>query len=219
MREEIASLVHPVIRYGLRLKERLAAGEAPLLDIEQAALKGLLQTEVEARRYTSFGGDTRGEEGGDRGAFLGLRYALVCWLDEVFTIDGPWQAQWNERKLEADLYGSNDRAWKFWEQARLAESRPESDPLEVSFLCVMLGFSGELRNQPDRLRQWVAATQARVAQIRGQEWAYPAELDPPTFVPPLRGRERLQRMVISGGLVLLVLIPLLAFFVVQHVGR
>ena len=80
-------------------------------------------------------------------------------------------------------------------------------------------FCGELRNQPERLRQWLTATQARIAQVRGQEWTYPAELDPPSFVPPLRGRERLQKMVITGGLVLLLLIPLLAFFVVHHLGR
>ena len=40
-----------------------------------------------------------------------------------------------------------------------------------------------------------------------------------TYVPPLRGRDRLQKMVVTGGLVLLFLIPLVAFFIVQHLGR
>ena len=206
----------------MRLKERLDRGEAPLLDVEQAALKGLLQSEMEARRWVSYGGDERADDQGPdgrRGAFLGIRYALVCWLDELFTLGSAWEAQWNERKLEADLYGTNDRAWKFWEQARLADTGTDSDPLEAMYLCVMLGFAGELRNRPDQLRSWAVAAQARLAKELGREWAYPAELDPPTRVPPLHGRERLQRMVLVSGIALLLLIPLVAFLVVNHLGR
>jgi len=221
MQEEIANLVHPVLTHGLRLKERLDRGEKPSLDVEQAALKGLLQSEIEARRWVSFGGDERSGDAGEarRGAFLGIRYALVCWLDELFTTGSAWEAQWNERKLEADLYGTNDRAWKFWEQARLADTWPDSDPLEAMYLCVMLGFSGELRGRPDQLRNWVSVAQTRLSKELGREWAYPAELDPPTNVPPLHGREQLQRMVLVGGIALLLLIPLVAFLVVNHMGR
>ena len=49
MRQEIADLIHPVIEYGLALRERLRRGEEPSLDAEQAALLGLLQGEREAR--------------------------------------------------------------------------------------------------------------------------------------------------------------------------
>src|SRR3954452_8426837 len=101
MQESIAQLVHPVFTYGLQLRERLARGESPTFEIEQAALKGLLLSDIEARRYPEFGGDgdAQGESRG-RGAdrFLGLRYALVCWLDELFITDSPWSARWNERK-------------------------------------------------------------------------------------------------------------------------
>ena len=72
--------------------------------------------------------------------FLGVRYGLTCWLDELFILYSPWERLWNERKLEASLYGTNDRAWRFWEQARLAESRAGSSALEVFYLCVILGF-------------------------------------------------------------------------------
>jgi type VI secretion system protein ImpK len=221
MQEEIANLVHPILTYGLRLKERLDRGEAPLLEVEQAGLKGLLQSEIEARRWASYGGSERTDDQGDgrRGAFLGIRYALVCWLDELFTTGSAWEAQWNERKLEADLYGTNDRAWKFWEQAKLADTWSDGAPREAMYLCVMLGFCGELRNRPDQLRAWSTAAQARLAKELGREWAYPAELDPPTNVPPLHGREQLQRMVLVGGIALLLLIPLVAFLVVNHMGR
>jgi type VI secretion system protein ImpK len=193
MQEEIANLVHPVLACGLRLKERLQQGDKPLLDVEQATLKGLLLSEAEARRWTSFGGEAgaggpgelaapgAGRRGGEQ-QFLGIRYALVCWLDELFTLDSPLAGAWNERKLEVALYGTNDRAWKFWDQARRAETLPER------------------------------------TQVRGQQWDGPAELDPPTRVPPLHGREKLQRMVLTGGVALLVLIPILAFFVVRQPG-
>src|SRR5437868_4838997 len=133
MRDEIADLVHPVLSYGLQVKERLERKEPLDLGTEQAALKGLLLTELEARRLVDFGGEVGSEtrsggmsraDMGRRGseAFLGIRYALACWLDELFILDSPWGREWNERKLEASLYGSNDRAWAFWEQARRAET-------------------------------------------------------------------------------------------------
>jgi type VI secretion system protein ImpK len=230
MQEEVANLVHPVLTYGLRLRERLEAGESPVLEVEQAALKGLLLSESEARRLPTFGGDAppvvlpaaeRAPEHGRRegGQFLGIRYALVCWLDELFTLDSPWEARWTEWKLEAALYGTNDRAWRFWEQAEAAEIRPEGDALEVFFLCVMLGFCGELREEPDRLSAWVTATQARLVQARGQDWAAPPELDPPVHVPPLWDQERLQRLLLAGGVALLLLLPVATFVLVRRLGQ
>src|SRR5205807_5159764 len=120
--------------------------------------KGLLLTDVEARRNVDFGGgggrdqsprDQGGladeaTEAGDR--FLGVRYALACWLDEFFILNTPWEKKWNERKLEVELYGTNDRAWKFWRQAELALALPQDDAVEAFFLCVMLGFRGQYRD-------------------------------------------------------------------------
>ncbi len=226
MREEIANLVHPVINYGLRLKERVERGDATLdLDMEQAALKGYLLSSDEARRLPDFGGDSIGNRSisvtqtGDLGrraadSFLGIRYALVCWLDEIF-IDSRWERDWNEKKLETQLYGTNLRADVFWEQAKRAEARPGSDALEVFFLCVMLGFRGELRNQPEKLQAWVNNTQARIARSQGQELAMPPEHDPPTSVPPRHGKERLQRMVLLVGGVALTLVFMGAILLVQ----
>jgi type VI secretion system protein ImpK len=233
MRPEIANLVHPVLSYGIRLKERLEGGERPDLESEQSVLKGLLLSDNEARRWADYGGEgpsgspvsligaTRMGESGRRSGdhFLGIRYALACWLDEIFILDSPYSSQWNERKLEVALYGTNDRAWKMWDQAKRAEARSGSDALEVFFLCVMLGFRGDLRDQPDKLQAWVGNTQARIAKSQGQEWPVPAELDPPSNVPPLHGREQLQRVVLTGGGVLLVLIPIVAFLIVQQLFR
>jgi type VI secretion system protein ImpK len=233
MREDLANLVHPVLAHALAVKERLDRGEAPALDATQAVLKDLLLTDLEAKRWVDYGGETvlptavaqpepraePGQEGAARPEpFAGARYALVCWLDELFILYSPWSAQWNERKLEVTLYGSNDRAWKFWQQTHLAEERPTPDALEVFFLCVMLGFRGDRGDEPERLRAWVSTNQARLTRLKDEEWPAPPELDPTTDVPPLRARERFQRVVYFGGVVVLLLIPVLAFLVVNQFG-
>jgi type VI secretion system protein ImpK len=234
MREEIANLVHPVLSYGVDLKDRLDRGEDPNLESEQAQLKGLLLSDSEARRHGDFGGEgdsahsmvsvvgaTRGGDSGRRGGsdhFLGVRYALACWLDELFILGSSWESAWNERKLEVSLYGTNDRAWKMWEQAKKAESRSGTDSLEAYYLTVMLGFRGDLRDSVEKLRSWTNNAQARIFRGLGQEWPTPAELDPPINVPPLRGRDQLQKVIMVGGAILLLLIPIVVFLVITKLG-
>ena len=181
MREDLANLVHPILAYALAVKERLDRGEAVALDVEQAALKSLLLTELESKRWLEYGGEVRlpttAPEKAESDAtprpepFLGGRYALVCWLDELFILYSPWSALWNERKLEVALYGSNERAWKFWQQAQLAEVRSTADALEVFFLAVMLGFRGELGDALEQLRAWVGANQARLTRAARRSMA------------------------------------------------
>jgi type VI secretion system protein ImpK len=226
MREEIAALVHPVFDYALSLKERLERGEQPDFDSEQMNLKGALRSELEAKRWADFGGQdaagmTRLGSSTRRSAdqFLGIRYALACWVDELFILDSPWGRQWNERKIEEALYGSNDRAWAFWEQARLAEARPGIDALEVFYLCVMLGFRGDLREDPLKLKAWADAAAQRIAREQGKESPMPPELEAPTNVPPLHGRERLHRMVLIAAAAALVVIPVVVFCVVKQIGQ
>jgi type VI secretion system protein ImpK len=207
MQDEIAEFVHTVIRNGLALKNRLARGEALSLGTEQAGLERLLSRESEARRYA------------DLGTEMEIRYALVCWLDEIFVLDPVCGPEWNEQKLEAMMFGTNDRAWKFWEKARRAGARSDSDVLEVYYLCVMLGFRGDLLDAPDRLKAWSDVTRAQIEKSQGQAWSSPLELDAPSKVPPLRGLAKLQTMVVRGALLMLILIPLAAFFVVLQFGR
>jgi type VI secretion system protein ImpK len=224
MREEIANLVYPVFQQGLQLRDRLEQGEALDLEADQARLRALLLSEGESRKWIDYGGEKPGttadvEAHASTTRFLGIRYALVCWLDEMFVLSSPASDQWNEQKLEGELYGTNDRAWKFWEQAEAALLRPTTDALEAFFLCVQLGFRGEFRDEPDKLQAWVSSTKSRVAKIRNQEWPYPLEYEPPTYVPPHFGRDQLQRMVFTGGVVLLLLIPIVAFLMVHRLGQ
>ena len=207
MREETAALVHGVFRHGLDLKDALARGATPALATEQATLIRAIQGESDARAPT------------DPAAIDDLRYALGCWLDELFVDETEWGARWNEHKLEVSLFGTNDRAWRFWEQARQAATRNDADALEVFYLCVQLGFRGELRGDRDRLAAWAAVARSQIEQASAQSWAPPPEIDPPNKVPPLRGRDAFQKMALRAAVVLLLVIPVAAFFVVLRIGQ
>ncbi len=231
MNFEVDTLVHRVLRHGIQLKERLRQGEVFDLRNEQAVLKRLLLTEEHARQLPDYSSDAPSFTHQEPiygsslttsprpDAFLGVRHALVCWLDEIFLIDSPWDALWNETKLEQSLYGSNDRAWKFWEQAKLADKRPDRTALRAFFLCVMLGFRGDFREDPAFLSAWVDATRRRLAEDDPGDWPKPPDREIKTSVPPLYGRDALRRMVVTCGTLLLVLIPIVSFFFVKYMDQ
>jgi type VI secretion system protein ImpK len=230
MHEEIAALVHPILVRGLELKARLDRGESPAFATEQAILEDLLTAGLVGVDLAA-GRSSDPDEGATRAISLKgavrrsserlmtIRYALACWLDELFILDSPWETRWNERKLEVALNGTNDRAWRFWELARRPETRLDRDVLEAFFLCVMLGFRGDLRERTADLQDWVATARAQLTKLQGLEWTPPPERVPTTRVPPLGGGERLRRMVLAGGLVFLVLTPFVAFFLIYQLGR
>lgn len=230
MNHELDILVHRVLRHGIQLKERLRQGETFDLRNEQAVLKRLLLTEEQARQLPDYSNDAITYSQSDpvygaplsserSSSFLGVRYALVCWLDEIFLIDSPWDSLWNETKLEQSLYGSNDRAWKFWEQAKIAERRPGRHALRAFFLCVMLGFRGDFRDDTAYLSAWVEAARRRLAEDDPGDWPKPPDREIATSVPPLHGRDALRRMVMTCGTLLLVLIPIVAFFFVRYLDQ
>jgi type VI secretion system protein ImpK len=204
MREEIAELVYPTLAYGLELRDRLEHGERPDMAGEQAHLRGLLKPEAEARRWPDYGGD------GDR--WLGIRYALASWLDEIFTLHSPWGAQYENFILEEALYGTRDRAFNFWAQAKRAQGRPGTDAVEAFYLCVMLGFRGEGPEKPETLESWCEGVREQLGRQQNRTWpGLPAELQPETDATPRRGRERLRRVLLGAVVVLAVLIPLTTY--------
>jgi type VI protein secretion system component VasF len=216
MNDTLARQIHQVLGAGLELKEKLERGESPTFDIEHARLKGLLLGDSELRYLPDYTGDGAGgsaassfrqTQAGMRGgeAFLGARYALACWLDEIFIADSPWSSPWTEQTLEVALYGgSSQRAWRFWEQAKKSEARSGGDALEAYLWCVMLGFRGE--PPPDlHPAQWVEGVRKRLVTARSQDFAQPAERELPTFVPVLRGRDRFGTMLrVGAGVVALI---------------
>lgn len=214
MREETAKLVYPVLRYGLRLKEHLRLGPLDMRH-EQAELRRLIKAADTASARSGSG------EGGD--SYLGIGYPLACWLDELFILDpaSPWRAAWKEESLEFALARSQDRASKFWEQARQAEVRADGDALEVFYLCMMLGFRGELRDNPGGLREWRERFEASLGKRQRGDWPdKPSELPvpPPTAGQFLRGREGLRWVLLAWALIGSASILLTAFLVIRAVG-
>jgi type VI secretion system protein ImpK len=225
MREELANVVYPVFSYGLRLKERLDRGDELNLEEEQAGLRKLLKGQSEAMRWPEFGGQgvmdeaDLGRAGATSNFFFGARYALCCWLDEIFIESPTWGDVWKEHAMEQELYKLRDRAYVFWEQVRLAESRQENDALEVYYLCVMLGFRGTMRDTPDKLRAWRDAAEAQINRGRPDRCPLPQEVQPTTNVPPMHGRERLRKVMLAAGVLLGVFVPVAAFVIVNQLGK
>ena len=215
MREDLARQTYDIVLHGLKLRDRVAAGDRPHLGTEQAKLKGMLGS---GNQPAPWGGDhdanasVAASLGGGR-EFLGIRYALACWLDEIL-IDAGWR-EWDENKLEAALYRTNIRYGNFWQQARLAESSPAAaDAQEAFLLCVLLGFRGELGETPEKLREWVQSVRSRVTRGLGKEPAALPEKTPVSDVPPLRGVEAYRRMTQRFVVGVLFAVPVTAFLLV-----
>lgn len=225
MRDDLANLVNPILRTALDLRDGWAAGTGPSLDAGRERLRdrfALLFRTHPARSATTatatvdlLGGpvDVPPEK------YLGVGYPLACWVDELFTLRSPVAGQWTDRKLEAEYYGTNDRAWRFWVQADLAAGRSESDHLEVFFLCAALGFRGEKIDDPAGYSAWAAATRDRLLPDRAADWVGPPALDPPAAVPHRFGFARLRRMALTAGVFALVAVPVAAWLVARLLVR
>jgi type VI secretion system protein ImpK len=214
MKAEIANIVDRVLLCGLDLKDRLEKGENRDLAVEQHQLRVLLKSAEEARRWPEYGGDGQADGMG----FLGMRYALVCWLDEIFSRDSPWAKQWTEQVFEYEMYRTRERYEAFWEQARRAEARPDPDALEAYYLCAMLGFRGQKAGSPQELRAWADRMEPRLTRGYDKGYNLPPAKVPPCNVPPLTGRDRLRTIFLIGlalTAVFLVLLPIVVLMLVK----
>ena len=214
MRDDLAGHVYPVLQHGLRLKARLDRGERPVLLSEQAELKRLLGSPSQPAPW-GMGRDVAASIAiSEPTRFLGVRYALTCWLDELF-IESPWSREWDENKLESALFETNIRYRNFWEQARLAETTPDAtDAVEAFLLCVLLGFRGELAERPDAFREWVSAARRGPVTRMASNCRPCRRLTPSSNVPLLLGVEGYRKMARALGLTLLGAIPIVTFLVV-----
>lgn len=220
MRDDTARFAYPVFASALRVREQLAAGRVLEFEREHARLKDLLTAPADT---ATVGPRPAGRNGGptdtrQTAGFLGVRYALTCWVDELFTQVPAWRDRWNERKLEVQLYGTNDRAWRFWDQAKLASGAADADALEVFFLCAQLGFRGTLADDPAKLREWADATREHLRELPVPESPFDLEPDPEFDAAPRRAEIRFERMIGVAAAVALVLIPVAAFVLVAGLG-
>jgi type VI secretion system protein ImpK len=215
MRDDTAFFAYPLFASALRVREQLATGRALEFEREHSRLKELLSA---AAVTATIGPRPAGRGNPMPVGFLGIRYALTCWVDELFTQVPAWRDRWNERKLEVQLYGTNDRAWRFWEQAKLASAAGDVDAQEVFFLCAQLGFRGTLADDPNKLGEWSEVTRESLRELPVPESPYDLEPDPEFDAPPRQAEFRFERMLGVAASVSLVLIPITAFILVSRLG-
>ncbi len=152
MNDAFAHLVGPVLQFMIEFPRRLARGEDPPLDEVRGELLALL-VEAEQRAPRELAGD-----------FALAKYALIYWIDEVLINSGWSRAlDWREHILEWDFYRERLGGEAFFDRAREAEALSRTDPLEVFFLCVALGFQGKYTFSRPDLRKWAERAYGRIA--------------------------------------------------------
>jgi type VI protein secretion system component VasF len=213
MNKPFSDIVYKVISHALELKERLDRGQMPDIAAERHQLLTMIRGEGEGRRLSDYMGD---------GVFLGARYALACWVDELFIIhcQPPWADQWKEKTIEDEIFRTALAATKFWEQADIVLQRPGAprsgvapgaDAAETYFLCAVLGFRGNHWDNIPRICEYVQDMRFHLASTKG--WQSPQDLGVKTNVDPLLGRSALRRVVaIYGSAALAVVLALLALW-------
>lgn len=229
MREPIARNFHAVVRAGLNLVERLEAGAQPDLKQEQERLKFLLDGESDVRNLPDYAGEvpmTRVSAADIRtsrvvsrqsGEFLGIRYGLTCWLDEMVLEPGTrWRESkfgrdWNNTNLEYQIYQISIGADGFWEQELKAEKRPGNDAVEAYYWLAMLGFKGFYRGEhPEEFKKRLKSMEQRI-NARAEEFSQPADRGFKTAAQYLTGKQQFDRMMQIGLPVAVASATLLAF--------
>lgn len=183
MTEAFANLVYPIVRHVVDFQERLGRGEDPDPQETRRRLMDLLsESEVRARTATLLASD-----------FALAKAALVYWVDEIF-LESKWAraAEWKEHILEYQIYGRWVGGEAFYEKAAEAERLAGTDPLEVFYLCVVLGFRGRYADEPDALAQWAGRAYERIASANPHPDRFLADDPPPREgLAPLPGQTML----------------------------
>ena len=154
MNDAFAQLVGPIFRAVIEFPGRLGHGDEPGLDEVRGEFLSML---AEAEQRAASARDTADD-------FATAKPALVYWIDEVL-INSRWAhaGAWREHILEWDFYRERLGGEAFFERARGAEALTRTDPLEVYFLCVALGFQGKYTYSRPELRAWAEKAYARIA--------------------------------------------------------
>jgi len=187
----------PLIQHVLDVHARLEAQPRLPFDSEFARLK--------QRLLDDFRGD---------GVFRLARYALVCWIDELF-LDSSWSKSWRRQTLEESLYGANEGPTRFWS---LAQQAARTGPREMRVLLrwlVLLGYRGSLLGKDDEVKAWLDS----LPDSERESAAFDVDFTSPTLLPPpapLEGRRTLRRWLTLAGAGLAVVAPVMGFFAVKQ---
>lgn len=212
MTPNFAKYIDPIIETIVDFKEQIEKNAAPPPDAIQ---RRVLQKFEEGEKKLS----------NRRDEWEMARYQLAVWIDEMLSRSLAWPGAdyWSENKLQLRYYPRMEGRERFYILANQAERLPCKDVLEVSFLCVILGFKGAYDavpglQKPENLGIGLPASQ--------QDWMRnvrtmikldsaslserrPADLDHPA--QPLEGKYQFLAMLLSC--VFSVIIALLVAYV------
>jgi type VI secretion system protein ImpK len=212
MTKQFSNSVYKLFTSALDLKDRVDRGDSLDFEGERNRLLKMIE-EGKGRLPVDYSGD---------GIFLGARYALACWVDELFIIhcQPPWADKWQEKNLEHELFQTQLAATRFWEQADIVLDHPNAvkttvtpgmDALETFFLCVGLGFRGTYFDDLPRVRESIQEMRHKL--IQAGPWLSPRDLGVQTNVEPLEGHAALRRVVgVYGGVTLVSILVVLMIY-------
>lgn len=221
----LAKPVFEVLKHGFWIYELVQKGEDISFQLERTILADMVKaipdpvyekqnSSIYTKQINLKNENDRRERNQASNGFMGARYPIVCFLDELFTSSGSkWANYWNEQKMEVDFYNSNDRAWRFWDQAKISEQLPNLDLLEIFFLCTYLGFQGVYADQKNILEAWQKKTAQRLNAKKSMEniqW----ETGIITNVPPRNSFLAFRQMLIVVGITVSIIIPILVFITI-----
>ena len=132
MTPEFAQPVNRIFDAVLDLVDRIERHERPDLNEE----KKLIRMDLDA--LTAGATHQPGQRVED---FELVRRALLYWVDEVLTAAN---AEWKDITLEFDYFAEKNRAWRFYEYGERAARASSSDVIETWYLCLVLGFEGDI---------------------------------------------------------------------------
>lgn len=158
MTPEFADLVNPIFHHTLQLIDRLRGGETFDLSIEHSQFRNQFSKAEAAASQP--GCAVKLEE------FQLAKRALVYWVDEVLTLNEP---NWENHSLEWHYYKHYDRAWLFYVDAETKARRSSADVIEVFYLCLVLGFEGDIADGFHRVGQPIP--QEKTEEQARSEWA------------------------------------------------
>lgn len=221
--EKLIAKCNRVINLGMAVYQELQTGGNPeMKDARRRLVRNLDSIRTlrvrEAEELERAGETSRSLP--DPGDITGVcHYLLTCWLDELFVIDSPWSRPWNEQKLELAIYGTNDRAWRFWEYVRSPQGGDNRCVMNVVMACVLHGFQGQMSDSPMELRKWFENYRERLIQKSVRTWKSPPDLPVVASVPTLRGMGSLEQSILMALLAGTVVIPLISFLIMFSLRR
>lgn len=102
-------------------------------------------------------------------------FAIVAFMDEtVMNSRDPSRSEWEKKSLQEELFGEARAGERFFERLDSLHARRDSsrlaDVLEVSYLCLLLGYEGRYGvASRDQLRVLIDDLGDRIRSIRGPQ--------------------------------------------------